>query len=420
MDIKKINIHISTLIVILMVVGYQFLTTLLLPVSADMDDISQQITIPYRAFTLILYLIVLFLNFKYKGEDFPLELKLYLFFWSILVLRIFYDTELRTDVHLNDTSQLWLYIVGIIIPLMFALIKTYQYINFEISLFFIFSMAAIVLIITLFSNQTLFIGDIDEGRQDANIALNTITFGHLGATAALLGLYIWIKYKLHFSVRLLIILITLLGIYSMLRAGSRGPFISFFGVLFVWYVANKKNFLKVFFVIVVSIVIVLIFINQLLDLVGYFSPIMEDRLRASIFEGDTSERNPLYEAAINHFLDNPFLGKQFAIFEQVGLYDGNGTFIYSHNIILDALMGLGLLGGGILIYVIAVAMRIIFKNIKHRESNYWISLILLQVLISNMFSGAIYYDPLLSGLLVIHLLLYKNYQYQTLFENENN
>jgi len=406
MDIKKINIHISTLIVILMVVGYQFITTLFLPVSADMDDISQQITIPYRAFTLILYLILLFLNFKYKGEDFPLELKLYLFFWSILVLRIFYDTELRTDVHLNDTSQLWLYIVGIIIPLMFALIKTYQYINFEISLFFIFSMAAIVLIITLFSNQTLFIGDIDEGRQDANIALNTITFGHLGATAALLGLYIWIKYKFHFFVRLLMILIIILGIYSMLRAGSRGPFISFFGVLFVWYVANKKNFLKVFFVIVVSIVIVFIFINQLLDLVGYFSPIMEDRLRASIFEGDTSERNPLYEAAINHFLDNPFLGKQFAIFEQVGFYEGNGTFIYSHNIILDAFMGLGLVGGGILIYVIAVAVRIVFKNIKHRVSNYWISLILLQVLISSMFSGAIYYEPLLSGLLVLHFCMY--------------
>lgn len=416
MEIQKINSYLSTLVFVLMVVGYQFFTTIFLPVNSDIDDLSQRVTIPYRAFTLLVYLMILILNFKYKVDEISFTFKLFLFFWIILVVRIFYDTILRVDVDLNDTQQLWLYILGIIIPLLLVLIKSYKYIDFQKSLWIVFSMSAIVLVITLFTNQTMFVGDIDDGRQDANIALNTITFGHLGVTVALLSIYIFFKKQTTLALKMLIILIGILGIYSMLRAGSRGPFIAFLGVLFMWYISNKKNFVRVVFVIVVSAIILFVFIDQFLEVVGYFSPLMEERLHATIYEGDTNERNPLYEAAINHFLDSPIFGKQFAIFEQVRLYEGNGSFIYSHNIILDAFMGLGLIGGLILIYVLLSLVIMLYKNLKYRIEDYWISLIMTQVLISIMLSGAIYYDPLFSGLLALHFLKYHKFDYQKSIE----
>ncbi len=373
-----------------------------------MDDISQKITIPYRAFSLILSLMVIIINSSETREKFSMPLKVFLVFWFILIIRIFYDTNLRTDVRIDDTTQLWLYIFGIILPLVFSIIKSFKYINLRFALNAILTICASILIVTLFSNQALFVGDVDEGRQNANIALNTITFGHLGVTTVIIGLFKLGDKELSKYIKFIIILIIAIGFFAMLRAGSRGPFFALGVVLFFWIFSKGSNFLKGLLIVLLFFSIIIIFIDPILEFIGYISPLMEDRVRLSIYEGDSSERAPLYAAAINHFLNNPILGSRFALFENVGVYDGNGTFIYSHNIILDAFMGMGLVGGFSMLYFLFKALKICYINIGFDDYSFWISLVLVQQITSDMLSGAFYYDPLLSALLVFHFLYYNS------------
>lgn len=406
MNLNKVNIFVSTLNFIFVFVGYQFITTVFLPASSEIDIATRTVTIPYRGFVLFMCLFLIIFNFRVKNSYFSLPLKIFLAFWFFLIIRIFYDTNLRSDVHLIDTFQLWMYIIGICIPLIFAMIKTYNYIDLNFSLYTIFIILGIILFITLFSNQALFLGDIDEGRKDANVALNTISFGHLGVTTILIGLFILLNKKLSKFYNILVVIVVVLGFYSMLRSGSRGPFMALSVVILFWFLSSGKYFFKGVIIVLLLLIFTIIFINPILEFIGYISPLMEERLKMSIYEGDTSERNPLYEAAFNHFLNNPLFGNRFALFESVGYYEGNGTFIYSHNIILDAFMGLGIFGGIAIIFFLINALKISYFNIKNNNSNYWISLVLIQQISFDMVSNSFYYDSLLSVLLVFHFLYF--------------
>ena len=250
-------------------------------------------------------------------------------------------------------------------------------------------------------------GEIEEGRQNANVALNTISFGYVGVTTILIGMFI-ITRKENIFIKILIFTIILLGFYSMLRAGSRGPFLSLIIVLTFWYFSKDKYVFKKILFFAFIFLLLIIFVDSFLHLLGYISPIMEERVRLTIFEGDSSERDPLYIGAITHFINSPIFGSQFALFESIGVYDGNGTFIYSHNIILDAFMGMGIIGGFLIIYFLYYSLKISHSNINLKNDNFWISLILVQQISSDMLSSAFYYDPLLSALLVFHFLCYNS------------
>jgi O-antigen ligase len=126
----------------------------------------------------------------------------------------------------------------------------------------------------------------------------------------------------------------------------------------------------------------------------------------AIYEGDTSGRDVLFSNAIKAFLDSPIIGKQFALFGP------GGTFVYSHNIILDAFMGLGIFGGIAIIYFLTIAFKNAYKLIKINDNTIWINLILIQLIVSNLVSGAFYYDQLLSMLLVFQFMYFRKIKLQ--------
>jgi O-antigen ligase len=398
----NLNVFLSTLNFVLCFVGFQFATSLFLPAVSDMEDITRSVTVPYRAFALFLSLLVIMINILKKSNSYPIVLKVFLFFWGILVIRVFYDVFIRTDIRLGDTSQVWFYIFGICIPAVFSIIKSYTYINLEKSFWWVLVLTAVSLVLTLFSNQALLVG-VDElnGRQGGNAAISTIAFGHFGTTSVILGLYTFLEKKLNWFYKVLIILLILLGFFSMLRAGSRGPVMALGVVLFFWLFSRVKNpFLAIFTLLIVGLFTVIL-MDQILLVMGDISPIMEERLRQSIYEGSTGGRDPYYSAAVEAFYDSPILGKQFV------LIFPDGTFDYSHNLILDALMGLGVIGGGILFYFLGVAFKKSYYLIKKKDPHFWIGLLLIQQVMANMVSSAFYYNQLLSVLLVFVFLKYR-------------
>lgn len=399
----KLNVFFSTFNFVLCFVGFQLATSILLPAVSDIEGITQSVTVPYRVFSLLLSLLVIIINIKNTIHPYPIALKVFLFFWGILIIRIFYDDIIRYDINLGNTTQIWLYIFGICIPAIFSIIKSYKYINLEKSFWWLLILTGLTLVLTLFSNQALLVG-VDElnGRQGGNVAISTIAFGHLGTTSIILGFYALLNKKLNNFYKLLIILLILIGFFSMLRAGSRGPVMALGVVLFFWLFSRLKNPFNAIFTLIIVVVLTSILMDQILVLMGHISPIMEERLRESIYEGSTGGRDPYYASALESFYESPIFGKQFVLFFSDGSYD------YSHNLILDALMGLGVIGAGALIYFLGVAFKKSYYLIKIKDPHFWICLILIQQIMSNMVSSAFYYNQLLSVLLVFVFLKYRD------------
>lgn len=400
MSINKVNIFLSTLNFILCFVGYQLATSIFLPVSSDIASISLSVTVPYRAFAFFVSIIVIIINYKNHFRLYNVPLIAFLFFWGILIIRMFYDIYFGINFKLTETSQLWLYVFGICLPIVFSIIISFKYIDLDKSFFWIFCATALILVLSLFSNQALLFGS-DE-RQDANLAFNTIQFGHFGTSATILGIFILIKKKLKVHLRLIVFLITILGLFCMLRAGSRGPVVALIFVLFFFLFSRGKNLFRSIISLSVAISLTIVLIEQILTFMRNISPIMEDRLRLAIYEGDTSNRDPLYELAIKSFLESPLIGKQFAFF------DTDGTFVYTHNLILDTLMGLGIVGFVAIVYILFSAFKISYYLIRKNDSQYWLALLLLHQIIFNMMSSAFYYNQLMSALFVILFLYYRD------------
>lgn len=391
MKSNKINVFFSTLNFVLCFVGYPLATALFLPNTSDIENVSMSVTVPYRAFALLIAILVIIINFKKSSGLWSIPLKVFLFFWGILILRIFYDVFF-IDSHLIETSQLWLYIFGICLPSVFSVIKSYKFIDLENSFYLIISLTTLVLILSLFTNQNIFI-ESDE-RQDANLAFNTIQFGNFGASAIILGIFALLSLKLNLFKKFITTLIICIGFFCMLRSGSRGPVIQLVFVLSYLLFFKSGHLFKGALVLFVAIVLGIVFLEEILNFLGNISPLIEDRLRSAIYEGDTSDRDPLYKTAFDFFSESPIVGKQFAFFES------DGTFLYSHNIILDSLMGLGIIGFTALIYFLGSSFKISNYLMINKYPNYWINLLLIQQIIYNMFSSAFYYNQLLSALLV--------------------
>lgn len=400
---SKLNIFLSTLNFVLCFVGYQLATSLFLPVSADLEGISRTVTVPYRAFALFISLLVIFLNIRKKVGKIHPAMKVLWIYWFALIIRIFYDTNIRIDVHVKDTVQLWMYIFGICLPAMFSVMISYRFIDLDKALKWIFLGVVLTMMLSLFNNPALLMhADEITERMKGNLALNTISFGHLGTMGIVLSLFILSRGRVSTIKKIGLIAVMLLSFFIMTRAASRSPIVALVVILLFWLFARGKNVVLGVSIAAIAFCLLIVFIEPILNFMGNISPVLELRLRASIFEGDTSARNPLYEQAFHAFLNNPIVGEQFALF------DNFGGFAYSHNIVLDSLMGLGLLGGIAMIYILWIAIKNSYTMIKNNDPHFWICLILIQQIVFNMFSGAIYYNQLLNVLFTFVFLYYPN------------
>jgi len=396
---SKLNIFLSTLNFVLCFVGYQLATSLFLPVSADLEGISRTVTVPYRAFALLISLLVIFLNLRKKVGKIPPAMKVLWIYWFALIIRIFYDTNIRIDVHINDTGRLWMYVFGICLPAMFSVMKSYQMIDLDKALKWIFLGVVLTMILSLFNNPALLMhADEITERMKGNLALNTISFGHLGTMGIVLSLFILSRGRVSTIKKIGLIAVMLLSFFIMTRAASRSPIVALVVILLFWLFARGKNVVLGVSITAVAFGLLIVFIEPILNFMGNISPTMEVRLRMGVYEGYSSGRDVLYQEAFDSFLNSPLLGKQFAFF------DDFGGFAYSHNIVLDAFMGLGFLGGIAMIYILWIAIKNSYIMIKNNDPHFWICLILIQQIVLNMFSGAIYYDQLFNVLLTFVFL----------------
>lgn len=395
----------ATLNFVLGFVGFQFITTLLIP-NGELDnllDVSQAVTIPYRALILLLSFCLILFKFKKKPVKSNLSLFLFFTFWGILILRMIYDIILMGKVEISITIQIWLYVFGIIIPFMISIVYSYEFIDLNRALKWLVIIITICLTISTYTNGHLIGANalLKEERQLGNASLNSISFGHLGGTALIISLFLMLTKNLGFVYKFLLFCIATLGLYNLIKAGSRGPILSIVVVLFVWSFLSSRNRLIAYLKILVLSITLYIFFESFLGYIGDISPLLEERLRLTIYEGNSSNRDDLFYLGWSAFLESPIFGSQFAIFN----YMISGDFIYVHNIILEALMSTGILGGAMLLVVLSRCVYVSVGMITKRHNDYWVALLFIQNLIGALLSGSVYYDTLLSGFVVFMLLI---------------
>lgn len=407
MSIFKTKQFLPTFNLFLIFVGYQLATSLFLPDFATYEGtdegttLSRYVTVPYRIFALAISMIVLIQNRRNKTKM-NLPIKLFFIFWGLLILRIFYDLYIRADLNISAERAretiIYVFLVCLIPAL--SVYKSLAFIDLKKAFNYIFFGYAILVPIFYYNNPMLFSTESADYRMSGNIAMNTIAFGHCGVTLALLAFY-WGRIVNRRWKKVLSYFFLIVGVFVMLRAGSRGPLVALFACFVFYYIARQKTSAGVTLIGISFIVLLYISGDAVFDTIRMISPMLASRLTLSgtstEYEDFSNGRSSLYDEAIARFYDSPFWGESFAIFND------NGTYIYSHNMVLDAFMALGLLGGLIFILMLSCAVINSRYMILSKFRSWWIALVCIQYLIYNMLSGAFYQSGLLNALLIITL-----------------
>lgn len=403
---KIFNKYLSTFLFCLPFIGYQLATSLFLQDSAMMEDeiiSSRSVTVPYRAFVLGLSIIMLMVNIKkefFKNKD----IVIFLVFWGLLLIRIFYDLEYQTEHPVNKmmARQTWLFVLFICLTPTLAVIKSMDCIDLKLA-FFLILFGYVFLIPVFYINNPLLFSTEGIGRISGNLALNTISFGHWGGALSLLSFFAYKNSKkLLFKVFFIGLMIT--GFFVLLRAGSRGPLVALGASMLFYYSSRQKHVVLSMLVMFLLLMMLYLFSDFLFEWIRSISSVLANRLTlssdiTSSYEEFSNGRASLYSIAIENIINNPILGSSFAVFREYGSY------IYSHNIILDAFMGLGFFGGILFLIILFKALAKSRDLIKERSPYFWLGLLAVQQIVAHMFSGAFYQSDILNVLLVVLFII---------------
>lgn len=387
---------IARLYVFLSLLGYQLATSLLLPLSSDVEAISTSVTYPYRAvvFVLALFLIIA-LPVDKEEQDRSKMTVLYVVFMFVYILRILVDIYVR-QIYVEPSwrSSVLGYMFVSVIPAIFAMPRCVHYIDFQKLNQWLF-WGGVVLLATLIINQnTLIQIEYEERiRGEGNIAMGSLNLGYSCVVVSLIALSVLADENRNKSVfqRLFVWLVLLVSFVVMLRAASRGPLVTFGAIVFFFIFASIKNKTLGVFLSIFAILIIWVNLTAILDFLGNISPLMEERMLETVVEGSSSGRDELYTQALDLFYQNPFIGKQFVL--------NNG--FYSHNSILDVMIGLGFFGVLIWLMVIIMDFKVSYQNLLSRSSLMTISLLSLNYMFEHFFSGAIYISAKVAICLII-------------------
>lgn len=168
----------------------------------------------------------------------------------------------------------------------------------------------------------------------------------------------------------LFVAVLVLGIgYILVVSTKRGPILWTFVSVFICFYYKTQNSFKYLVYTFIALAIFYFSIDVILSFIGQYAPKSAERLYATIYEGDTAHRfdmsdkgNSGYLLGMEQFLSSPIWGSYFRI-------TGNNLFkgCYPHNIFIEILMTMGLLG---FIPFIIFLKRAFFNIHKTFKNNY--------------------------------------------------
>lgn len=400
------NKFLPTLNLVLAIIGYQLATSLATPFfGANIEGATNRITVPYRMITFIISTIVIIQSIMhYETLPKPDRTTKYLMVaWLLLILRLSYDLVIRTDFFLSprESSRIWMYVWLLCIYCGFSVAVSIKRIDLHLALRLTAYALIICLTLTVLFNP-LILADADDinERLEGNFALRTIAFGQMGLTAIIVGAYmIYAERRILYKFLIPAFLI-FIGALISLRSGSRGPLICFVVIVLFVIITNVKRPIVGLIWAALILMLISVFSQDILIRIGRISPVLAQRL---VYTTSNDDRAMLLHEAWERFVNSPFFGDRFAIIFT------NGKFMYSHNMILDALMGMGIVGGIVFTIMFCSSLYDSYKLAKLDKRYLWIVLLLIQNIAGGMLSSAFYLKPLLTTLIIYVALSTSNY-----------
>jgi O-antigen ligase len=170
------------------------------------------------------------------------------------------------------------------------------------------------------------------------------------------------------------ILLSLLTI-GILFTGSKGPLFSLIIAVFTINIINLKkkfslgNFLKSYFTLILLVLGIILFVKEVVFKV---IPISYIKQRFIIENSENAygsySRTHLYETSFDAFINHPLLGNGIGSFGY--LLSGQDIRDYPHNVILEIMSELGLLGLVLFSIPIIITFIKFYKYVKHENCNY--------------------------------------------------
>lgn len=395
---SSINSFLSTLNVVLLFAGYQFLSSAVSIFMGSAEE-PQLLNAGYKFFYAIVCILVIIYNIGSKPAHSNRIILVLFIFWALLLLRFIDDMYLRPDISVLPSIRFrtWFYMVVLTLMPMVSISLSIEKINFASAFKWTTILISAAIVITFYQNFNYDTEEIEAMARESSEGLSSIGTGHLGLTAIILAVCNLISgTKKERFVRIALILVAILGVIVMLRSGSRGPLLAFLGAGAMLGISRTKRP----FIWAPVIIIFILFHNQIFDLfingISYIAPNLSSRfLHKAELGGQFDTRMFYYSSAIEAFLENPMIGKQFAI------YLPGQEMIYSHNLFLDSIMQLGIIGGVLILSIIVATIALVYKLIRRGSSMVWICLLFIQELLYLMLSSSLYYTPLFSILIVM-------------------
>ena len=322
-------------------------------------------------------------------------------FYYLIFFYLYYIVVIYFDLYINKSNLVWFsakessaIIIRmtqlVLLPMFASLIFRIKYLNQKKIAFTVFITQFVALSVSLII-LNLNIGQIVDAQLELAGELNSLNLGYGAATLFVLCVFVFFKYNT-FTTRIFALSGGILSLYVIIIAGSRGPLVySFLILLYCIYFSNYNKNIKTLIVFIVITLILLFFIDHtiLTDVIGTYSPMLEERLISSIDNNEISGRESLYEISLNQFLENPFFGNYFVLTS--GSYMGQ----YPHNIILEAFMTFGLFGAipfMILLYKTFIRVNLMVKN---NLDIFWIGLLFLISFFKGLSTWNLYGNTLL-------------------------
>jgi O-antigen ligase len=364
---------------------------------------SRVITVPFRGLLLIL---LLYTGYRWLDAGqlrFRISVTslLAVFFWTAYCLKFIVDVALL-QIHLGTPSpagDMTLYLFGMSLPafVVFYLIR-------DVNLYrkaLIWTMLGLgaCCLVSMIRTRTAQDVAIHGTGYDANEILNHIGYGHMGVTAAILGLFVFLRIdriRRPWYLRLLGAGIACAGGFTILASSSRGALVA--GIVLlpaVVYMGLRRGSKILTIVMVVVFGVVLSATSTYLTRNGVkLERQLEFATAYGLADPSIRSRDTMLRDALREYEDHPWVGDYIV---------ERNTLSYPHNAIAEAFMATGTFGGAAFALLVLIAIRQAFRLIRRNPAMAWISLCFYQQLIGSMFSGGLYNNAMLWGMMAIML-----------------
>lgn len=306
-------------------------------------------------------------------------------FWVAYLMRMVADTTSDSDQLSKAASEYWIWAVGVCLIPALALMGVSLPSTIPRAFKSTWLSLGISVGLAIFFGSTLAMqadGTQNETGRLALNSLNPISAGHLGASLVILsGWYWWTEKEPISSLKAASLLGMLAGLYLLISSASRGPLIAFLSVIVIVMLTMRiRRFIKItaFASLITAPILPIV-----LRLVELDTLVLVARIAASTGGEDMSvaSRQDSFAGAWNQFISNPLLGD---------FLDERSTGFYPHNLVLEAFMSTGLIGGLAFLSISIIATWKAFRLVKLRSPFAWTGLIYIQYLTGAQLSGSLY------------------------------